>query len=167
MNQIIIPLTDSEIGGATVQTVNARTLHESLEVKKDFSNWIKAQIKRAMLVEDRDFVTVAQKGDGGKFAAIEYHVTIEAGKHIAMLSGTAKGREVREYFIECERKAKAATVALTPTQTLLLAAQRLVELEEQQQRQAIESPNCRKPSQWSRPAPSPRTSTSPCWATAT
>lgn len=138
MSQITIALTDSEIGGATVQTVNARTLHESLGVKKDFSDWIKAQIKRAMLVENRDFVAVPQKGDGGKFAAIEYHLTLEAGKHIAMLSGTAKGREVREYFIECERKVKAAAVALTPTQTLLLAAQRLVELEEQQQRQAIE-----------------------------
>lgn len=140
MNQITIPLTDSEIGGATVQTVNARTLHESLQVKKDFSNWIKAQVKRAMLVENRDYVVLAQKGEnpaGGR-PGLEYHLTIEAGKHIAMLSGTAKGREVREYFIECERKVKAAAVALTPTQTLLLAAQRLVELEEQQQRQAIE-----------------------------
>jgi len=140
MNQIIIPLTDSEIGGATVQTVNARTLHDELGVKKDFSDWIKVQIKRAMLVENRDFVVLHQKGEnptGGR-PGLEYHVTLEAGKHIGMLSGTAKGREVREYFIECERRVKSTAVALTPTQTLLLAAQRLVELEEQQQRQAIE-----------------------------
>jgi hypothetical protein len=28
------------------QAVNARHLHQWLEVKKDFSNWIKAQFKR-------------------------------------------------------------------------------------------------------------------------
>jgi len=39
MSQIIIPRTDSEIGGATVQTVNARILHDEFGVKKHFSDW--------------------------------------------------------------------------------------------------------------------------------
>lgn len=138
MTSIAIPLELSTIGAESVKTCNARSVHAELGVKKDFSDWIKAQIKRAMLVENVDYITVPQKGEGGKFAPIEYHLTIEAGKHIAMLSGTAKGRKVREYFLECERQAKEAAVALTPMQTLLLAAQRLVELEQSQQRQAIE-----------------------------
>lgn len=138
MTSIAIPLELSTIGTESVKTCNARNVHAELGVKKDFSDWIKAQIKRAMLVENVDYIIVPQKGEGGKFAPIEYHLTIEAGKHIAMLSGTAKGRKVREYFLECERQAKAANTALTPAQTLLLAAQRLVELEQVQQRQAIE-----------------------------
>lgn len=138
MTSIAIPLELSTIGAESVKTCNARNVHAELGVKKDFSDWIKAQIKRAMLVENVDYIIVPQKGEGGKFAPIEYHLTIEAGKHIAMLSGTAKGRKVREYFLECERQAKAANTALTPAQTLLLAAQRLVELEQVQQRQAIE-----------------------------
>ncbi|MBK9199807.1 MAG: antA/AntB antirepressor family protein [Betaproteobacteria bacterium] len=56
--------------------------HADLGVRKDFSDWIKVQIKRAMLVENQDFIAVPQKGDGGKFAPIEYHLTIEAGKHM-------------------------------------------------------------------------------------
>lgn len=136
----LVKIERNQIAGKTVQTANARELHTFLAVKKDFSDWIKAQIKRAMLVENVDFVVLPQKGEnlsGGR-PALEYHLTIEAGKHIAMLSGTSKGRKVREYFLECERQAKEAAVALTPMQTLLLAAQRLVELEQLQQRQAIE-----------------------------
>jgi phage anti-repressor protein len=101
----------ARIGDGSIQTVNARDLHEFLEVGKDFSNWIKDQIKRARLVENRDFVVYTQKGEnplGGR-SSIEYHLTIEAGKHIGMMSGTDKGFDVRDYFIECERRAKQLT----------------------------------------------------------
>lgn len=104
----LIKIVNRQIGHAPIQTVNARELHSYLGVGKDFSNWIKAQIKRADLVEGVDYVTVAQKGVGGKFDSIDYHLTIDAGKNIAMLSGTAKGKEVRRYFIDCEARAKAA-----------------------------------------------------------
>jgi len=55
-------LTDS----ATVSTVDGRKSHAFLEIGKDYANWIKAQIKRAKLIENEDFATVAQKGVGGK-----------------------------------------------------------------------------------------------------
>ena len=65
-------------------------LHAFLEVKKDFSNWIKKQIERARLVEGRDFITLTQKGERnegvrGASISIDYHLTIEAAKHIAMM----------------------------------------------------------------------------------
>lgn len=96
----------------SAQTVNARDLHTFLEVAKDFSNWIKAQIDRARLVEGRDFVTAEQSAQKGGMASggrprTDYHLTLDAGKHVAMMSGTDKGFEVREYFLECERHSKA------------------------------------------------------------
>ncbi len=105
----LIKIAPRQIAGQSLQTVNARELHSFLGVGKDFSNWIKAQLKRADLVEGKDYATVAQKGVGGKFDSIDYHLTIDAGKNIAMLSGTAKGKEVRRYFIDCEARAKATT----------------------------------------------------------
>lgn len=135
----IITINKSQINGATVETVNARNLHEGLSIGKDFSNWIKAQIKRAMLTEGIDYVVFAQKGDSGR-PLVEYHLTLEAGKHIAMLSGTEKGREVRDYFIECERKAKAPAVQ-SPAQMFALVAQQFLQYEQEQQRQAIELSN--------------------------
>ena len=124
----LIAINNGNIGGATVQAVNARDIHAFLEVGKDFSNWIKAQIKRARLAENRDYVAFAQKGVGGKFDAIEYHLTIEAGKHVSMMSGTDKGFEVRDYFIECERKAKAAALPQTFAEALRLAADQAEQL---------------------------------------
>lgn len=115
MNELIVVKNDN-IGGSEVRTVNARDLHSFLEVKKDFSGWIKKQIERARLAENRDFVVFAQKGvnlEGGR-PTMEYHLTLEAGKHISMLSNTEKGFEVREYFIECEKAALAAPAISLP-----------------------------------------------------
>ena len=78
----------SEIHGAVASAVNARDLYAFLEVKKDFSNWIKKQIGRARLVEGRDYIIFAQKGKntGRGRSSLEYHLTIDAAKHIAMMS---------------------------------------------------------------------------------
>lgn len=133
----LVKIQQGQINGQPIQTVNARELHSYLGVGKDFSNWVKAQIKRADLVEGVDYVTVAQKGVGGKFDSIDYHLTIDAGKNIAMLSGTAKGKEVRAYFIECERKAISASHQ-SPAQMLMAMAQQFLLVEQEQQRQATE-----------------------------
>ena len=118
MNEII-PINNATIGEEVKQTINARELHAFLEVGKDFSSWIKVQIERARLVENRDFVLLTQMGEQtgrGGHNRQEYHLTIDAGKHIAMMSGTDKGFEVRDYFIECERRSKQA--AADPTALL-------------------------------------------------
>jgi phage anti-repressor protein len=112
-----IALNPYVMNGETIQTVNARDIHAFLEVGKDFSTWVKAQIERARLVENRDYLVVPQKGEQqfqGVKDRIDYFLTLEAGKHFAMMSNTDKGFEVREYFIECERRAKSASVALNP-----------------------------------------------------
>ena len=41
----IIKIETGVIDESTVETVNARDLAENLEVKKDFSNWMKHQIE--------------------------------------------------------------------------------------------------------------------------
>jgi phage anti-repressor protein len=111
----------------TVDTISARELHEKLEVKKDFSDWIKAQIKRGLFNENIDFIVIWSNPLKGvaflsetelvkKFGnthraralgwQLDYILIIEVAKHIAMMSGTAKGKEVRNYFIELEKQYK-------------------------------------------------------------
>lgn len=131
-----IPIQQSLIDSQQVQTVNARDLHSFLEIKKDFTNWIKDQIKRARLAENMDFIVLAQKGvnpSGGRPSS-DYHLTIEAGKHVSMMCGTDKGFEVRDYFIECEKATKApAQIDLNdPTllrNALLTYTEKVLELE--------------------------------------
>lgn len=84
-------------------TVNARELHAFLEVGKDFSTWIKVQIERARLIEDRDYVLLTLKGEQtgrGGHNILEYHLGLDAADHICMLSQTEKGHRCRQYFID-------------------------------------------------------------------
>jgi len=135
MNELIT-IAQGNIGGETVQTVNARDIHSFLESKAEFSNWVKTQIERARLLENRDFVcttNMSGKKRGGHNAK-EYHLTTEAGKHISMMSGCDKGFEVRDYFIACEKAAlKTAQFQIPQTyaEALLLASNQANQLEEQ------------------------------------
>ena len=103
----IIKIETGVIDGSAVETVNARDLAENLEVKKDFSNWVKHQIKSLDLEENFDYFSFAQKGEReiGATTSIEYVLTVDTAKHIAMASRTDKGKLVRKYFIEMEKYA--------------------------------------------------------------
>ena len=106
MNELI-KLNKTEINNEAVQTVNARDLHAFLESKRKFSDWIKAKLDRLRLQENKDFCTASQICDtanGGYTERLEYFITLDTAKHIAMMENTDRGFEVRDYFIECEKK---------------------------------------------------------------
>lgn len=102
----LITIERREVSGATVQTCNARDLWQFVESKKQFADWIKDRIERYRLVEDEDFTV--HKFVNGRATVIDYHLTIDTAKELAMVENNDKGREVRRYFIACERKAKEA-----------------------------------------------------------
>ena len=88
-----------------MQVVSARDLHEILGVKTRFSQWAKQNFKHFR--ENIDFssvVTTTQQNQyGGTKELQDYALTIEMAKHIAMMSGTDKGYEIRDYFIKVEQ----------------------------------------------------------------
>jgi phage anti-repressor protein len=102
----LIKITQEVIGNEEVNAVNARDLHRVLESKRQYTDWIKYQIKSLNLKENIDFIMFSQKCEIG--AAVrditEYILTIDIAKHIALASRTDKGREIRDYFIEVEKK---------------------------------------------------------------
>src|SRR5690606_17518660 len=106
----LIPVAAGEIGGEAVQTVNARDLHGFLEVGKDFSTWIKDRIDQYDFVENQDFVCSPVSGSEGRGGhnRKDYHLSIDMAKELSMVERNHKGKEARQYFIECERQAKAA-----------------------------------------------------------
>lgn len=104
MNQLI-EINTNEAG---IKTVNARNLHAFLEVGKDFSSWVKARIEQYGFVEGEDYLltqTGEQMPSGTKYK-IDYHCTIDMAKELAMVERNEKGKQARQYFIECERIAK-------------------------------------------------------------
>ncbi|HGJ5882876.1 antA/AntB antirepressor family protein [Arsenophonus sp.] len=125
--QNLINIETKNINGELIQTVNARDLHQFLEVGKDFSNWIKDRIKQYGFVENIDYIVFANFGEnpfGGR-PAKEYHISLDMAKELSMVERNEKGKQARQYFIECERQAKTAKHVIPQTlpDVLRLAAE--------------------------------------------
>ena len=85
------------------KVVSARELHAFLGNTDNVNTWFKRQAERAMLVENEDFISVAFLQPSGQ-NAIDYAISINSAKEIAMLNGGDKGKQARLYFIECEKQ---------------------------------------------------------------
>ncbi len=144
----LVKIISAKIGDGDINAVDARDLHEVLGVKKDFSNWIKDQITRAMLVENIDFIPLPQKGEaqpcGFATNRIDYFITLDAAKHIAMLSHCEKGRQARLYFIACEKKLKQVCsqfhIPQTLGEALKLAYEQQLQIEDQEKQLTVAAP---------------------------
>lgn len=89
------------------QLVSARELHKGLGLKKKFTDWVKQNFKG--FEEGQDYTTslkghLVKSGNGTVRAYDDYLLTIDMAKELCMMSKTEKGKEVRKYFIEIERK---------------------------------------------------------------
>ncbi|WP_039761541.1 antA/AntB antirepressor family protein [Bartonella queenslandensis] len=102
-----IPTQNTLIKQQTVQTVSARDLHAFLEIKTAFRKWVENCIKEFSFREDLDFVTSIKKLPSRGGPSKDYALTLNAAKHIAICEPSLKGKKVRQYFLECEKKAKA------------------------------------------------------------
>lgn len=109
MNEIINIRKDI-ISDQVVQTVNARELHAFLESKQDFSTWVKGRIDQYGFTEGEDF-TLHKFVERGT-TKIDYHISIDMAKELSMVERNHRGKQARQYFIECERKAKEAVLAI-------------------------------------------------------
>jgi phage anti-repressor protein/phage antirepressor YoqD-like protein len=107
----LIAINSHRIGAQDVKTVNARDLHEFLEVSTAFTTWITRRIEEYGFVYGRDFLPFLQESSGGR-PATEYAITLDMAKELSMVERNNKGREARAYFIDCERVARNTPVAL-------------------------------------------------------
>lgn len=125
MNELI-PIRDNN----GKKAVNARELHVFLESKQEFANWIKNRIEKYGLIENYDFLIILSKTPNGR-PLTEYALTIDAAKELSMVEGNAKGKQARQYFIECEKRANQGLKSMTPAEMLLHQAQAMVAHERQ------------------------------------
>ena len=117
MQNALINVNERDLGNGSVQTVNARDLHAFLEVGKVFAAWIKERIEQYGFADGTDYVTFENlsfpKSESAKARPqriIEYALTLDMAKELAMVERNEKGKQARQYFIECERKAKTASI---------------------------------------------------------
>ncbi|EFH9742664.1 phage antirepressor Ant [Escherichia coli] len=111
MTSQLIPVFNGTIANETALLCNARDLHAFLEVGKDFSTWIRIRISEYEFTENQDFILLPRfgeqrKGRGGHNRK-DYHLTLDTAKELAMVEHNEKGRQIRRYFIECEKKLRS------------------------------------------------------------
>lgn len=115
--QNLLQISTSIIGAEKVNSVNARDLHTALEIKRDFNAWMSDTkeilesydegVDYIRTTKDRNnSVVVVKQGLNLRGKQCEYIMTLDMCKHISMLSKSKKGREVRKYFIDFEKKAQ-------------------------------------------------------------
>ena len=89
--------------------VDARELHKVLQIKQDFSDWIKKQLITVDAVEDKDYSLLKGNLSIGRGNKIDYVLTIKIAGEIAMVAGIAPNANpetrkaskiVRQYFTD-------------------------------------------------------------------
>lgn len=106
----LLPVTPNQIGRVTVNAIDGRKLHAFLGVGKVFAAWMPEMIESFDFIEGKDFAVcfpnLESEGRGGQNRK-EYLLSIPMAKELCMVSKTAKGKEARLYFIECEAQVQA------------------------------------------------------------
>lgn len=131
MTTQLIPVFNGELDGRSQQLCDARDLHQFLAVGRDFSNWIKGRLEQYEFSEGEDYSPVLGNrgafdspnsanqtsvcypdsgsktgGRGGDRRSVDYHLTLDTAKELAMVENNDQGRQVRRYFIAMEREAR-------------------------------------------------------------
>lgn len=112
----LIPLTDND----GVQSVMGRDLHGFLEIGKDYSTWFKDMCQYGFSA-GQDFSPILGNINRAGRPRIDHIVSLDMAKEISMIQRTDKGKQARQYFIECERRAKQPDGELSRLDLLQMA----------------------------------------------
>lgn len=109
LEKSIVPIYEKNcIDGSNFheQVINARELWKVLGSKQEFANWIKNRIESYGFQNGVDYISFDEviKRATGATTRKEYILTLDTAKEIAMVENNEKGRMVRRYFIEAEKR---------------------------------------------------------------
>lgn len=125
----LVPVYETSTGE---KVVYGSELHEVLGAPSVYREWAKRRLSDIDAIEDEDFQGVEISTPSGQTKK-DHIIKLDAAKEMAMLERNEKGKQVRRYFIQVEKKYKAASLA---TQELSPQLQVMINLEIEQKRQA-------------------------------
>jgi anti-repressor protein len=106
--QELIKIEQRTVGDEVSQTVDGRALWEYLKSRQHFADWIKNRIEKYGFTQDVDYIVHRVMNEQNQVVAAEYTLTVTMAKELAMVESNTRGKEVRLYFISCEKAAKKA-----------------------------------------------------------
>lgn len=130
MNELV-KVTNRQMNGESVNTVNARDLHEFLQSGQQFGNWIVNKVDKYGFIEGVDFlIDLLKTPDQLGRPLQEYYITLDMAKQLAMVENNDKGKEARLYFIRCEKELRN-TINNKPISQMQMIAQLALEMDRQ------------------------------------
>lgn len=91
------------IAGKPAMVADARNLHKFLGNKDQFATWIKQRIEQYGFTENVDYETYLENSKKGR-PRTEYRISSDMAKELSMVERTERGKEARQYFIDCEER---------------------------------------------------------------
>jgi phage anti-repressor protein/arsenate reductase-like glutaredoxin family protein len=136
--EVLLPQAESALQVDTVDDigieddrVDGRRLHAFLQVKTDYTHWVERMCEYGF-TEGIDYLTkMTDRSDGqaGK-PRTSHSMTIDMAKEISMLQRNERGKQARQYFIECEKRLKAQPQKpMTQSEIIAAMANQNVEME--------------------------------------
>lgn len=126
MDELIKTITQDD---GTV-AVSGRDLHDFLGVAERYTQWFERMVSYGF-TKGIDFVGFSEKAEkptGGR-PRIDYVMTLDMAKEVAMLQRTDRGKQARRYFISIEKQYKQSQLDMTglspQTQAAIATAQAL------------------------------------------
>ncbi|MCR2047900.1 antA/AntB antirepressor family protein [Acetatifactor muris] len=98
----LVPVYETNTGE---KVVYGTELHTVLGVKSNYREWAKRRLKDIDALENEDFEGVEISTPSGQ-ARKDHIIKLDIAKEMAMLERNEKGKQVRRYFIQVERKYK-------------------------------------------------------------
>lgn len=98
----LVPVYETSTGE---KVVYGSELHAVLEVKSNYRDWIKNRLNDCEAVENEDYEAAKILSPSGQSKS-EHIIKLDTAKEMAMLERNEKGKQVRRYFIQVEKKYK-------------------------------------------------------------
>lgn len=100
----LVPVYETDQGE---KVVYGTELHDVLEVKTAYKDWSVRRFNECDAIENTDFEAAQICAPSGQTRK-EHIIKLDTAKEMAMLERNDKGKQVRRYFIQVEKKYKSA-----------------------------------------------------------
>lgn len=115
------------------QAVSARELYDFLQPTERFANWFERQLQYGFVV-NQDYLGCEVFNTLARQSLQDYFISVDMAKEISMIQRSDKGKQARQYFIECERRSNQPVPTFQIPQTLgealQLAANQALQIEQ-------------------------------------
>lgn len=123
----LVPVYETRTGE---KVVYGSELHEVLEVKSRYREWIDRRFADIDAIENEDFEAAEISAPSGQTKK-DHIIKLDTAKEMAMLERNEKGKQVRRYFIQVEKKYRESTLAdLSPElKAVIIVDKRITKVE--------------------------------------